>query len=241
MSLIWDHAPVMDSTELLLLLAMADFAHNDGGSIFPAQATLAQRIRLSQRQTRRILRTLADKGLIEKTGEMPDHRFIYRIKLEAMVPPDIAMSARTPMTGDPGHSYVTPPPDIAMSAKPLDVTVTEPLDIVRSVTGPKYSALFENFWKDYPTTTNASKSKTWAIWGKLSNEDRAAAHLSLPAFQDSDRWREGYIPHPTTFLNGRLWENLPSPNGHEKRISKQDEDDIARIVAETKALEGRRR
>lgn len=52
----------------LVLLALAEFAHDDGTKAFPAVATIAKRTRLSERQVQRALGDLATSGSIEQTG-----------------------------------------------------------------------------------------------------------------------------------------------------------------------------
>ena len=63
MSRVWDHA---DSSlgELLVFLALADHA-NDKGFCWPGVEGLAKKSRLSERQTRYILRSLEAKGYIK--------------------------------------------------------------------------------------------------------------------------------------------------------------------------------
>lgn len=63
MSLVWKHAKVSGS-ELLVLLAMADYGNDDGKNIFPAMQTLGDKARLSESQTRRILKKLEKQKLI---------------------------------------------------------------------------------------------------------------------------------------------------------------------------------
>jgi hypothetical protein len=59
-----------DHTELIVLLAMADFA-DDAGYCFPSVSTLAKKSRISQRQALRVIQHLCDKQwieLVEKGG-----------------------------------------------------------------------------------------------------------------------------------------------------------------------------
>lgn len=63
MSLIWKHAKVSGS-ELLVLLAMADYGDDDGKHIFPSMKTLGDKARLSEDQTRRVLKRLEKQKLI---------------------------------------------------------------------------------------------------------------------------------------------------------------------------------
>lgn len=64
MSLVWDTATVGGS-DLLVLLALADYANDDGTSIYPSMKSLAKRARLSEDQTRRIIHKLIADGVVE--------------------------------------------------------------------------------------------------------------------------------------------------------------------------------
>jgi hypothetical protein len=62
MTRVWEHAPQKGS-QLLLLLALADFA-NDDSICWPGTPRLAQKIRMSQRQTQRMLDALIAAGAL---------------------------------------------------------------------------------------------------------------------------------------------------------------------------------
>lgn len=64
MSWIWENATVGGSN-LLILLAMADFADDNGGSVYPSMKTLAKKARMSQDQARRVVHKLIADGHIE--------------------------------------------------------------------------------------------------------------------------------------------------------------------------------
>jgi hypothetical protein len=68
MSWVWEHAPVGGS-ELLVLLAIADCAADDGTRAWPSVATLARKCRVDSRTVQRIIRRLAEAGhlLVEAT------------------------------------------------------------------------------------------------------------------------------------------------------------------------------
>ncbi len=128
LGIVWDNYPGGGS-KLLTMLALADWADDAGGRIYPSMRTLANKIRMSERQAIRIMRELCDdKGdnvaFVEwinsenRGGRNTTNR--YRIKLETLTDcqglpqvnpdisslnPDIAMSVN---------------PDIAMSGDPLE-------------------------------------------------------------------------------------------------------------------------
>lgn len=88
-SLVWDGAPYRGGA-LLVLLAMADWAGDDGGNIYPTVKTLAHKARLSVRQTQEILRDLESDGTIVKTrtaSGSPGKGNHYKIVLERVRKP----------------------------------------------------------------------------------------------------------------------------------------------------------
>jgi hypothetical protein len=99
MAAIWDSADASGS-ELLVLLALADFANDDGGSIYPSIATVAKKARLSADQARRIIHKLIKQGKVElvQAGGWDSQRNRpnqYRINLErACILPGGVLPAR---------------------------------------------------------------------------------------------------------------------------------------------------
>lgn len=91
MSRVWDSADC-ESTELIVLLAMADFAR-DNGDCWPSLSTLASKARISVRQVRRIIRTLEEKGYV-RTEERPGTSNFYAINLEALTEPPKKVDSR---------------------------------------------------------------------------------------------------------------------------------------------------
>ena len=59
-------APVGDARDLLVLLALADFASPDGRGCFPSMSTVARAARCSERTAQRSLRALEAAGLIRR-------------------------------------------------------------------------------------------------------------------------------------------------------------------------------
>jgi hypothetical protein len=77
MSAVWKNS-VQTGGNLLLLLAMADFA-NDDGECWPSVATLATKARITDRHVRRILRQLEEDGEIkalDKPGQNGTIRYL---------------------------------------------------------------------------------------------------------------------------------------------------------------------
>jgi DnaD/phage-associated family protein len=98
MSMVWEHSK-HDGSKLLVLLALADHA-NDDGVCWPSIPRLAKRARISERQVKRIVQDLADSGDLEivSRGDGRGHSTIYKLKGDTIMSPfsdknsDIAMS-----------------------------------------------------------------------------------------------------------------------------------------------------
>jgi len=65
---------------------------------------------------------------------------------------------------------------------------------------------FEDFWSIYPVKKGKKKSEL--KWNRLSNTVREKIMIDIPERKAKDsQWLGKYIPHPTTYLNGELWED----------------------------------
>lgn len=85
------------------------------------------------------------------------------------------------------------------------------------------------FWKMYPRKIDKDRARR--AWKKLS-PDRAMANAileGLRSWKKCDQWQdERFIPHPTTWLNGRRWEATPPAS----RTAAQPPDPPEREVEE---------
>lgn len=117
MSYVWDGFPASGS-EMLAMLALADWCNDEGGSLHPSMRAVAEKIRVSEKQARRILHGFEQAGYLKVVGNAnggaPGATKQYRLdvaKLKALA--DRAEEQKTP----PAH--VTPAVD---ETPPLDVT-----------------------------------------------------------------------------------------------------------------------
>lgn len=67
MSLVWDVYPGSGS-ELLAMLALADWCNDAGGSLYPSMRAVAEKIRVSEKQARRIVQTIVERGFLGVVG-----------------------------------------------------------------------------------------------------------------------------------------------------------------------------
>lgn len=80
MNVVWRKSRHKGSA-LLMLLAIADFASDDGTGVWPSYETLAKKSRLSRRQAINIVQTLIDSGVISRCGRHAAGSNSYRINV----------------------------------------------------------------------------------------------------------------------------------------------------------------
>lgn len=76
---------------------------------------------------------------------------------------------------------------------------------------------FLQFWKAYPRKQN--KAKALLAWKRIKPDAALLSEIlaSIGRLSESEQWRGGFIPHPTTFLNGRRWEDEITGKSDENR------------------------
>ena len=117
MARVWADSSLSGS-ELLMLLAIADFADDDGNA-YPAVPTLAAKCRTTPRHANRLLCALRDSGELEiRINEGPRGTNRYRVRFEGM-------TAASPLTNRSPLTPKSPTPDLQVP-KPLTPTSDEP-------------------------------------------------------------------------------------------------------------------
>lgn len=74
------------------------------------------------------------------------------------------------------------------------------------------NALFEEFWKAYPTHVN--KKRCIPLWEKINPDETLLRKMldSIEAWKKSNQWQKGYIPNPDTWLRNEKWnDEVPPP------------------------------
>lgn len=75
---------------------------------------------------------------------------------------------------------------------------------------------FESFWSLYPKKVKKQKAKEWFTKNKPTEELFVIMITALKKFIDSNEWKSNngqFIPHPTTWLNQKRWEDLSGEGG----------------------------
>lgn len=74
----------------------------------------------------------------------------------------------------------------------------------------EYSDDFLKFWSVYPEKTG--KGAAWKAWKKTRPPIDSVVDALLWQ-RDSQKWKEGFIPNPSTYINQRRWEDEPPQTG----------------------------
>ena len=64
---------------------------------------------------------------------------------------------------------------------------------------------FEQFWEAYPNKKD--KKKAAKAFAKIKPDQLPAILEAIAEQKASDQWQRGFIPHPTTWLNGERWQD----------------------------------
>lgn len=81
LSWVFEHSEATGS-DRLVLLGLADYAHDDGTKAYPAVENLAKKARTKKRATQYALKRLQEGGHIERTHTLADGRNVYRVIME---------------------------------------------------------------------------------------------------------------------------------------------------------------
>src|SRR5262245_27068310 len=126
MSHVWTHSKQRGSY-LVTMLAIADYAHDDGKNAYPSIATLAKKTRMTERNVQLVLRKLVDdEELVIEFNAGPHGCNRYAIPLDL---PD------EPPDPDEGENLSGPPPASVKKDEGKPVTgVQNPVSVEHEIT-----------------------------------------------------------------------------------------------------------
>jgi hypothetical protein len=188
------------------------------GHCFPSRRRLGELGRMSESTLDRSLKELVGIGALRMERRATEHG-------------DYTSNRYTVVSQKGGGVCENPPPPKSDARggvqngaliKAIVNESHEPENMPTLLVGEKtVSADFDVFWGAYPR--KVGKTKAQRVWVRLSKVDRAAALGALPQHVMSWRGKSPeYIPHPTSWLNGRRWEDelAATPTAETRNLSK---------------------
>jgi DNA-binding transcriptional MocR family regulator len=199
------HVHGIPSGRRMLLMALANYA-NAEGLCWPSIKSLAEDADLGDRHVSAELKELQKDGYItiEEHAGKPNH---YRLTIPQGVNHSAGVnhsSSRTTVQGR-GEPQFTPGGEPQFTQ-----TVNKPSKNRQSAQIPKCPPDdFMAIWAEYPNKANRKRAAD--VWKKLAPDaDLVEAMLNAIAQQKQTRqWRDGIVPHFTTWLNGERWLDEP--------------------------------
>ena len=211
MTQVWDSGQY-NGSKLLLLLALADFAHDDGANVYPSVDTLAQKTRCDRRTVQRNLRQLEGEGAILLVRPATRHgpaeyqlgaAFCRPSEGQGRHPVPLG-AASDPNQGrrDAAQTVSKEPPKESINARER---AHERERVVREE--------FDNWYQHYPR--KVSRGAAEDPFGKARVDGGVSLEILIEATKHYAAEMAGkdsqYIKHPATWLNGKCWLDEPGP------------------------------
>ena len=222
MARVWAHSQ-QKGGELLVMLALADFA-NDDSECWPSIPTLAQKSRLSERQTRRVLNVLVTAGELRRRPSnggrnRRNHYFITVTENPDKITLTELPCKNNPDTGDretlsPMSGALNRHRNVNKSGAEAPEFVFKQPNAKKQKADTALLAAFDEFYRAYPR--HVAKSAALKSWQRLKPTAELAAAITAGASRyakETIGTEPRYIAHPATWLSNRRWEDEPTTTG----------------------------
>ena len=185
-------AKTANSGQKLVLLMLANHCNDHTRQCNPSQKLLAEECSMGLSTLKGHLNGLEAAGYIETVNVFKDNiqrPNQYLLKFS---------SSQNRATPPSGSGY---PPSQNLATEPEVKTRIEPV--------VQKDPLFIEFWKAYPRKTN--KDFAEKVFAKLKVDEALLTKMIQAIYvQNKSVWKDKeqqYIPHPSTWLNGKRWED----------------------------------
>ena len=201
-------------SDLLMLMVLANYSDDQGNS-YPSVATLARKCRMKPRNANYILKELQDSGelkVLKNQGPHGTNRYqILLAKLGASRPLQSIAPLQSTAPLQPIAS--TPALDCAVPLHPIadkpSVNHQEPSTATSAL------GVFDQFYQAYPRKVDKKQA------AKSFSKEKASLVLPVILADINRRLSSGewavdkmqFIPHPSTYLNRRRWDDEDSMSG----------------------------
>jgi hypothetical protein len=185
-------AKIANSGQKFVLLMLANHCNDHTRQCNPSQKLLAEECSMGLSTLKRHIASLEEAGYVETVNVFKDN---VQKPNQYLLKFDTSPNRSTP----PSKSGYSPSPDWA----------TEPEVKTRIEPVVQKDPLFVEFWKAYPRKTN--KDFAEKVFAKLKVDEALLTKMIQAIYvQNKSVWKDKeqqYIPHPSTWLNGKRWED----------------------------------
>jgi hypothetical protein len=185
-------AKTANSGQKLVLLMLANHCNDHTRQCNPSQKLLAEECSMGLSTLKGHINALEEAGYLETVNVFKDNAQKpnqYLLKFT---------SSPNRATPPSGSGY---PPSQNLATEPEVKTRIEPV--------VQKDPLFVEFWKAYPRKTN--KDFAEKVFAKLKVDEALLTKMITAIYvQNKSVWKDKeqqYIPHPSTWLNGKRWED----------------------------------
>lgn len=225
MALVFDFQGVTP-TEKLVLLALADYAADDGSQVYPSITTVIKKTCLCERAVRIACRTMESRGLLESVTRSGKST-VYTIAVDTLtvprhlVPPGIKC---TPAPDAPLPRHLVPPTGACDAPNP---SINHQIE-TSIIKGAVLTAFWETFLKAYPSRGSGNDRGITPGRKKFEAEVKrgTSPEILITGAETyakncilTDRAGTQYVKQIPAWFNQRVWEEeipdyTPSTNGH---------------------------
>lgn len=209
MSKVWEQS-VHAGTELLMLLAVADFSDDDGQA-YPSVATLARKCRMKPRNCRYILKALEQSGELSILADKGiKGTNLYRINILALgVQHSAGVQCIAGVQHSAGGGAIQRTKGVQPIAPKPSVNHQEPSTPRKSVDSVPPG--FAEFWNAYGKKNG--KANSIQQWKKLKPNAELVQTIVSAATIYSASTEPKYRKDPERWLKDRRWEDGDSTSG----------------------------
>lgn len=166
---------------------------------------LAYRLKIDSARVEEIMRYMIEIDLFEinhTTQRITCLKLANRLENSIVKNPQLKEIQQFIAEPNPGQSGIVPD----HPGQPRKTSARTRSDLDKQTQGSNLRR-FDEFWQAYPV--KVAKKKTKAIWQRRKLDELADTIIAnVQARKAHDpQWDRGFIPHPSTFLNGDRWED----------------------------------
>lgn len=210
--------------DLRVLVAVLDRMNNQM-ECWPGYGRISADTRVSRRTATRSIERLVGLGYLTKTSRGTCKSNLYRLcqlsVISSIDEGDTSDEGDTPLS-----TGMTPALSVNVTPEPNSLNLTNEPDSSNA-----HTERFDDFWTAYPRKEGKQRALKYWKRQKLDSEaDRIIADVKA-RLADPGQWKgtkQKHIPHGSTYVNERRWEDEWQPEAGSGRLEREDPHEAQR-------------